>query len=179
MARPWPGGEKRISGWASHHEACKAMESLLLLCVATGVSLVAVWCVLGATPRGQPWTSAVTLRMGATGCARGGWWCCRRVVRSLWVAQCTTNSCAARCSVCPPITLLCGHNCQALLSAFSSFFLSTAPFLRTIDAVTHILVVSTSGRTARVTHPVAASAFCVRGLASLAGLFIYGVLLAS
>ena len=30
MARPWPGGEKRISGRASHHEACEAMESLFL-----------------------------------------------------------------------------------------------------------------------------------------------------
>jgi Phage integrase family len=27
----------------------------------TGVSLLAVWCLSGATPRGQPWTSAVTL----------------------------------------------------------------------------------------------------------------------
>jgi hypothetical protein len=43
------------------------MESLLLLCVVTGVSLVAVWCVLGATPRGQPWTSAVTLPHGRHG----------------------------------------------------------------------------------------------------------------
>jgi hypothetical protein len=56
-----PGGEKRRDGRASHHEACGAMESFLLLCVATGVSLRAVWCLIGATPGGQPWTSAVTL----------------------------------------------------------------------------------------------------------------------
>jgi hypothetical protein len=40
----------------------EAMELFLLPCVATGVSLRAVWCLIGATPRGQPWTSAVTLR---------------------------------------------------------------------------------------------------------------------
>jgi hypothetical protein len=28
---------------------------------ATGVSLLAGWCLIGATPRGQPWTPAVTL----------------------------------------------------------------------------------------------------------------------
>jgi len=30
------------------------------------------------------------------------------------------------------LTLLCGRNCQALLSAFASFLLSTSPFLLTI-----------------------------------------------
>jgi len=48
-----------------------------------------------------------------------------------------------------------------------------------MDAVTHILVVSTSGRTARVTRPVAASAFCVSWPRLSAGLCMYGVLLAS
>lgn len=43
------------------------MESFLLPCVATGVSLLAVWCLSGATPRGQPWTSAVTLPPGRNG----------------------------------------------------------------------------------------------------------------
>jgi hypothetical protein len=37
------------------------MRPFLLPCAATGVSLLAVWCLIGATPRGQPWTSAVTL----------------------------------------------------------------------------------------------------------------------
>jgi len=37
------------------------MESFLLPCAATGLSLVAMWCLSGATPRGQPWTPAVTL----------------------------------------------------------------------------------------------------------------------
>ena len=67
VARPWPGGEKRRSGRVSPHEACEARESFLLPCVATGVSLRAVWCLLGATPRGQPWTSAVTLPQGRHG----------------------------------------------------------------------------------------------------------------
>jgi hypothetical protein len=43
------------------------MESFLLPCVATGVSLLAGWCRSGATPRGQPWTSAVTLPHGRNG----------------------------------------------------------------------------------------------------------------
>jgi hypothetical protein len=43
------------------------MESLLLPCGATGVSLLTVWCLLGATPRGQPWTSAVPLPPGRNG----------------------------------------------------------------------------------------------------------------
>ena len=61
VARPWPGGEKRRGGRASHHEACEAIGAFLLLCAATGVSLLAVWCLSGATPRRQPWTPAVTL----------------------------------------------------------------------------------------------------------------------
>ena len=40
------------------------MESFLLPHVATGVSPLAVSCLSGATPRGQPWTSAVTLPHG-------------------------------------------------------------------------------------------------------------------
>jgi len=43
------------------------MESFLLRCVATGVPLLAVWCLSGATPRGQPGTSAVTLPPGRHG----------------------------------------------------------------------------------------------------------------
>jgi len=30
------------------------MRSFLLPCAATGVSLLAVWCLRGATPRGPP-----------------------------------------------------------------------------------------------------------------------------
>ncbi len=67
MARPWPGGEKRRGGRASHHEACEAIGAFLLLCAATGVSLLAVWCLSGATPRGQPWTPAVPLLHGCDG----------------------------------------------------------------------------------------------------------------
>src|SRR5438093_2244498 len=31
------------------------------------MSLLAVWCLIGATPRGQPWTPAVTLPPGCDG----------------------------------------------------------------------------------------------------------------
>jgi len=67
MARPWPGGEKRRGGRASHHEKCEAVRSFLLPCAATGVSLLAVWCLSGATPRGPPWTPALTLAHGCDG----------------------------------------------------------------------------------------------------------------
>src|SRR6266702_5481016 len=55
VARPWPGGEKRIGGRASHHEEFEALGSFLLPCAATGMTLLAVRCLIGATPRGQPW----------------------------------------------------------------------------------------------------------------------------
>jgi hypothetical protein len=67
VEKPWPGGEKRRGGRASHHEECEAIGSFLPLCAATGVSLLAVWCLSGATPRGQPWTPAVTLPQGCDG----------------------------------------------------------------------------------------------------------------
>ncbi len=34
---------------------------------ATGLSPIALGCLSGATPRGQPWTSAVTLPQGRNG----------------------------------------------------------------------------------------------------------------
>ncbi len=43
------------------------MRPFLLPCAVTGVSLLAVWCLLGATPRGQPGTPAVTLPQGRDG----------------------------------------------------------------------------------------------------------------
>jgi hypothetical protein len=67
VARPWPGGEKRRSGRASHHEAGAAIGSFPLPCAATRVSLLAVWCLISATLRCQPWTSAVTLPHGRHG----------------------------------------------------------------------------------------------------------------
>jgi hypothetical protein len=65
---------------APHHEACDAMRSLLLPCAATGVSLLAVWCLSGATPGGPPWTPAVTLAHGCGGLSArrmAVWWTCR------------------------------------------------------------------------------------------------------
>src|SRR5215831_18620729 len=54
-AKRGPPGGHRITG------NCAAMGSFLLPCATTGLSLLAVWCVIGAAPRGQPWTPAVTL----------------------------------------------------------------------------------------------------------------------
>jgi hypothetical protein len=61
------GGEKSIGRRASQHEALEALGSLLLPCAVTRVSLRAVGCLLGATPRGQPWPSPVTLPQGRHG----------------------------------------------------------------------------------------------------------------
>src|SRR5215468_12459830 len=67
VARPWPGGEKRIGGRASHHEESEAIGSFRLPYAATGVSLLAVGGRSGATPRGQPWMYAVMLPQGCNG----------------------------------------------------------------------------------------------------------------
>ncbi len=45
----------------------EAMGSCLLTCATTWLSLIAVWCLLGETHRGQPWTPAVTLPHGRDG----------------------------------------------------------------------------------------------------------------
>ena len=68
----------------------EAMGSFLLPCTAPGVSLLAVWCLSGATPRGQSWTPAVTLPQGRDGLSArrmAVWWTfrepslCRQVRR--------------------------------------------------------------------------------------------------
>ena len=43
---------------------CEALGSFLLTCATTELSLIAMWRLIGATPRGQPWTPAVTLPHG-------------------------------------------------------------------------------------------------------------------
>src|SRR5215510_12597281 len=48
-------------GRAAYHEEFEAIRPFLLSGAATGVSLLAVGCLISATPRGQPWTPAVTL----------------------------------------------------------------------------------------------------------------------
>ena len=69
------------------------MGSFLLPYAATGVSLLAVGCLIGATSWSQPWTSTVTLPHGCNGL--GAWWMavlstfrepslCRPVHRELW-----------------------------------------------------------------------------------------------
>jgi hypothetical protein len=48
------------------------MMSLLLPYTTTGVSRIAEWCWIGATPRGQPQTPAMRLPHGARVCVCGG-----------------------------------------------------------------------------------------------------------
>jgi hypothetical protein len=67
MARPQRGGENSIGRRASQPEECEGLASFLLPCVVTRVSLRAVWCLLSATPGGQPWTHTVTLPQGRNG----------------------------------------------------------------------------------------------------------------
>jgi len=43
---------------------CEALGLFLLPCATTELSLIAMWRLIGATPRGQPWTPAVTLPHG-------------------------------------------------------------------------------------------------------------------
>src|SRR5262245_44662637 len=98
VEKPWPGGENRMAGRAAHHKESEAIAPLLLPYAATGVSLLAVGGRGGATPRGQPWASAVTLPHGCNWRnARliAVWWTChapslghhvyRELLRSAWL----------------------------------------------------------------------------------------------
>ena len=73
-----------MGGRAPHHEEFEAIGSFLLLCAATGVSLRAVWCLIGATPRGQPWTPTGTIPHGCNGLRvrrMAVWWTFRAPAR--------------------------------------------------------------------------------------------------
>src|SRR6266852_5652617 len=67
VEKPWPGGENRIDGRASHPVELLGDWVVSPPVCATGLSLIAIGCLIGATPRGQPWTSAVTLPHGRNG----------------------------------------------------------------------------------------------------------------
>src|SRR5712691_12339616 len=77
VERPWPGGEKRTAGQASHHEALCGDWVVSPPVWTTGLSLIAVRGLSGATPWGQPWTPAVTLpqrRDGLSARRMAVWW---------------------------------------------------------------------------------------------------------
>src|SRR5256884_6337032 len=60
-------GQEAKIGEAGGHRITRngaALESFLLTCATTELSLIAMWRLIGATPRGQPWTPAVTLPHG-------------------------------------------------------------------------------------------------------------------
>jgi hypothetical protein len=113
VAKPWPGGEKRTAVWVSHHEERRNDGVVAPLVCATAWSLLARGCLSGATPRGQPWTSAVPLASGRNG-ARGGWRCCRRCAHPLWVAPCTAMT--AQCGV----TLIPAPACHPTMTSGSN-----------------------------------------------------------
>ena len=52
MEKPWPGGEKRRVGQASHHVAWGGEWGVAPPVCATGVSLIVRGCLIDATPRG-------------------------------------------------------------------------------------------------------------------------------
>src|SRR5712691_11628597 len=92
VERPWPGGEKRTAGQASHHEALCGDWVVSPPVWTTVLSLIAVRGLIGATPWGQPWTPAVTLpqrRDGLSARRMAVWWTfrapslCRHVHRAL------------------------------------------------------------------------------------------------
>jgi hypothetical protein len=63
------GQEAKIGEAGGHRitRNCEALGSFLLTCATTELSLIAMWCLSGATLRGQPWTPAVTLSHGRDG----------------------------------------------------------------------------------------------------------------
>jgi hypothetical protein len=73
------------------------MMSLRLPCATVEVSLIAGWCWIGATPRGEPQMPAMMLPYGGEGLRARRmtvWWTCRS---PSWVAQWPANECATRC----------------------------------------------------------------------------------
>jgi hypothetical protein len=62
-----PGGENRRDGQAAHRVVLGGDGGVSPPVCATGLSLIARGCLIGATPRGQPWTSAVRLPQGRNG----------------------------------------------------------------------------------------------------------------
>jgi hypothetical protein len=67
VGKPWLGGEKRRDGRASHSVELWGDGVVAPPVCAIGLSLIARGGLIGATPRGQPWTSAVTLPQGRNG----------------------------------------------------------------------------------------------------------------
>ena len=56
---------------------CEALGSFLLTCATTAICLIAMWRLIGATPRGPPWTPAGTLPHGRDGLSvrrMAVWW---------------------------------------------------------------------------------------------------------
>jgi hypothetical protein len=63
-------GQEAKRGKAGGHRItrnCAAFGLVLLTYATIELSLIAMWCLIGATPRGQPWTPAVTLPQGCDG----------------------------------------------------------------------------------------------------------------
>ena len=102
--------------WRSHYQEAKigwtggqripwngeAMGSFLLPCAPPGVSLSARGCLSGATPREQPWTSAVTLPQGAHRVKRVAEGGVVYVSRALSVSLCAPQMHAQRGARCDP-----------------------------------------------------------------------------
>src|SRR5215510_2715676 len=97
--RPWPGGKKRRGGRASHPMELSGDWVVSPPVCVTGVSLLAVWYLIGAPPRSHPWASAVTLphrrkRLSARRMAAWDTFCKpvlrrhvhRALLRSAWLA---------------------------------------------------------------------------------------------
>jgi hypothetical protein len=70
------------------------MMSLLLPYATTGLALIAGWCLIGATPRGQPRTPALMLPHGCEGLRVRRMTVLCSFRRLCTVVQCPANYCA-------------------------------------------------------------------------------------
>ena len=82
----WRGhGQEAKRGEAGGHHItrnCEALGAFLLTCATTELSLSTMWRLIGATPRGQPWTPAGTLPQGRAGLSARRmalWWTFREI----------------------------------------------------------------------------------------------------
>jgi hypothetical protein len=64
VEKPWPRGEKKRDGQAAHPVAWGGDWVVSSPMCATRLSPIAIGCLISATPRSQPWTSAVTFPHG-------------------------------------------------------------------------------------------------------------------
>src|SRR4029450_4226088 len=100
MEKLCPGGEKMRDRRASHHVEWGGEGGVSPPVCSARVSLIAIGCLIGATPRGSAVDvcgDAPARTQRAERAADDGVVYLSRAL--LWVATCTANYCVARCSI--------------------------------------------------------------------------------